>query len=58
MTESFTLPANGSFSFEGRQALVTGGGRGVGEAIAREIHAGGGKVAVSQTAAMLRPRMS
>ena len=47
MTESFTLPANGSFSFEGRQALVTGGGRGVGEAIAREIHAGGGKVAVS-----------
>jgi 3-oxoacyl-[acyl-carrier protein] reductase len=47
MTQSFTLPANGSFSFAGRHALVTGGGRGVGEAVAREIHAGGGKVAVS-----------
>lgn len=47
MTDSFTLPANGSFSFQGRTALITGGGRGVGEAIAREIHAGGGKVAVS-----------
>ncbi|MGE4430339.1 MAG: SDR family NAD(P)-dependent oxidoreductase [Sphingobium sp.] len=47
MAENFNLPANGSFSFEGRTALVTGGGRGVGEAIAREIHAGGGKVAVS-----------
>lgn len=41
------LPANGSFSFEGRTALVTGAARGVGEAVAREIHAGGGKVAVS-----------
>ncbi|NOW48754.1 3-oxoacyl-[acyl-carrier protein] reductase [Novosphingobium sp. SG751A] len=47
MSDTFTLPANGSFSFEGRCALITGGGRGVGEAIAREIHAGGGKVAVS-----------
>ncbi|OYW85758.1 MAG: 3-oxoacyl-ACP reductase [Sphingobium sp. 32-64-5] len=47
MTEMIDLPANGSFSFAGRTALVTGGGRGVGEAIAREIHAGGGKVAVS-----------
>lgn len=45
--DSFTLPTNGSFSFQGRSALVTGGGRGVGEAIVREIHAGGGKVAVS-----------
>lgn len=42
-----TLPANGSFSFDGRTALVTGGGRGVGEAIARELYAGGAKVAVS-----------
>jgi 3-oxoacyl-[acyl-carrier protein] reductase len=41
------LPANGSFSFEGRRALVTGAARGVGEAVAREIHAGGGKVAIS-----------
>lgn len=47
MTETFDLPANGSFSFAGRTALVTGGGRGVGEGIAREIHAGGGRVAVS-----------
>lgn len=47
MDEQLSIPANGSFSFEGRTALVTGGARGVGEAIVREIHAGGGKVAVS-----------
>jgi 3-oxoacyl-[acyl-carrier protein] reductase len=47
MTTPTQLPANGSFSFAGRTALVTGGGRGVGAAVAREIHAGGGKVAVS-----------
>lgn len=47
MTTPTELPANGSFSFAGRTALVTGGGRGVGAAVAREIHAGGGKVAVS-----------
>jgi 3-oxoacyl-[acyl-carrier protein] reductase len=47
MTDSFTLPANGSFSFKGRTALVTGGGRGVGEAVARELHAGGAQVAIS-----------
>lgn len=47
MTQTIDLPANGSFSFAGRTALVTGAARGVGEAIAREIHAGGGKVAVS-----------
>lgn len=47
MTETIAMPANGSFSFAGRTALITGGGRGVGEAIAREIHAGGGRVAVS-----------
>lgn len=41
------LPANGSFSFAGRTALVTGAARGVGEAVAREIHAGGGNVAVT-----------
>ncbi|MPT46960.1 MAG: SDR family oxidoreductase [Sphingobium sp.] len=47
MSENIDIPPNGSFSFAGRTALITGGGRGVGEAIAREIHAGGGKVAVS-----------
>nr|WP_314466125.1 SDR family NAD(P)-dependent oxidoreductase [uncultured Novosphingobium sp.] len=47
MTVPTQLPSNGSFSFSGRTALVTGGGRGVGEAVAREIHAGGGRVAVS-----------
>lgn len=47
MSQSFELPANGSFSFRNQPALVTGGARGVGEAIAREIHAGGGRVAVS-----------
>jgi 3-oxoacyl-[acyl-carrier protein] reductase len=46
MTQAFSLPANGSFSFEGRSALITGGARGVGAAIARELHAGGGKVAI------------
>lgn len=47
MNQSLELPANGSFSFRNQTALVTGGARGVGEAIAREIHAGGGRVAVS-----------
>jgi len=47
MDQSIDLPPAGSFSFTGRTALVTGGGRGVGAAIAREIHAGGGRVAVS-----------
>lgn len=39
--------ADHSFSFTGRTALVTGGARGVGAAVAREIHRGGGNVAVS-----------
>jgi 3-oxoacyl-[acyl-carrier protein] reductase len=47
MPETVNIPPNGSFSFAGRTALVTGAGRGVGEAVAREIHAGGGRVAVS-----------
>lgn len=47
MTDNLTLPPNGSFSFAGRTALITGAGHGVGEAIAREIHAGGGRVAVT-----------
>lgn len=47
MNQSFELPVNGSFSFRNQTALVTGGARGVGEAIAREIYAGGGRVAVS-----------
>lgn len=47
MEQTIDVPPAGSFSFTGRTALVTGGGRGVGAAIAREIHAGGGRVAVS-----------
>ena len=47
MTDNLTLPANGSFSFPGRTALVTGAGRGIGAAIAKELHVGGAKVAVS-----------
>ncbi|CAN5496750.1 SDR family NAD(P)-dependent oxidoreductase [soil metagenome] len=47
MSQAHPVPPNGSFSFEGRSALITGAGRGVGEAIARELHAGGGRVAVS-----------
>lgn len=40
-------PAPGSFSFHGRTAIVTGAGRGIGEAIARELFAGGARVAVT-----------
>lgn len=47
MNASPLLPPNGSFSFAGRTALVTGGARGVGAAIVRELHAGGAKVAIS-----------
>jgi 3-oxoacyl-[acyl-carrier protein] reductase len=41
------MTTQGSFSFAGRTALVTGGGRGIGEAIARELHGGGANVAVT-----------
>lgn len=36
-----------SGEFDGRHALVTGAARGIGEAIARELHAGGAQVALA-----------
>lgn len=41
------IPDPGSFSFKGRVALITGAARGIGAAIARELHAGGARVAVT-----------
>ncbi|TDK52620.1 SDR family NAD(P)-dependent oxidoreductase [Antarcticimicrobium luteum] len=46
MTE-VEIPAAGSFRFDGRVALITGAGRNVGAAIARELHLGGANVAVT-----------
>lgn len=37
----------GGFDFQGRHALVTGAARGIGLAIARELHAGGAQVALA-----------
>lgn len=36
-----------SFDFQGRHAIVTGAARGIGEAIARELHSGGAHVAAA-----------
>ena len=44
---AFALPPNGSFSFAGHTALVTGAARGIGAAIALELHRGGARVAIS-----------
>jgi 3-oxoacyl-[acyl-carrier protein] reductase len=52
MTESFIVPPNRSFSFVGRVALVTGAARGIGAAIAAELHAGGARVAISDVDAV------
>jgi len=41
------IPQNGSFRFDGRVALITGGARGVGAAIGCELHAGDCKIAVT-----------
>lgn len=37
---------NGHISFDGETAIITGGGGGIGQAVARRIVAGGGKVAL------------
>ena len=47
MSENVFVPPAGSFSFRGKAALVTGAARGIGAAIAAELHAGGARVAVS-----------
>lgn len=47
MTDAMARQAPGSFPFHDRVALVTGAARGIGAAIARELHAGGARVAVT-----------
>lgn len=42
-----------SFDFTGKHALVTGAARGIGQAIARELHAGGASVALADMAVAL-----
>lgn len=47
MTQTHSAQRLGRFDFNGQVALVTGAGRGVGEVIAREFHASGARVIVS-----------
>ena len=58
MPDPIEPPTPGSFSFQGRTALVTGAARGVGAAIVREFFAGGARVAVSDVDAAAAQAMA
>lgn len=59
MNDKVKLPGGTArFDFAGQSALVTGAGRGVGEVIARELHASGARVAVSDVDAQAVQRVA
>lgn len=58
MTELHSVERTGHFNFQGQVALVTGAGRGVGEEIAREFHASGARVVVSDVDADAAQRVA